>query len=85
MNLINNALPIQIEISDILANYESVQVSDLADYSDKINTESMINDWYDYGMSVYNNLQVTTNKAMILVVALNATIFLHSFIEKFLK
>jgi hypothetical protein len=85
MQLIKNALPVIVEISDILANVECISVSDLADYSDKINVESMLNDWYNYGISTYNNLQVSNNKTMVSIVALNATIFLHSFVEKFLK
>jgi hypothetical protein len=77
-------------VADILINCENSSKEELNScineyYGNQFHVSDMINEWEEYARIAYIKLQIAKNYNYVSVASLNATIFVFSFIEKFLK
>lgn len=90
LDTIENAIePIQ-RATDILVNGEDYTNEELTEAIQeacgaRFEASAIVKEWNEYARITYLRLQITKNLDYSSVACLNATLFVHSFLEKFLK
>lgn len=54
-------------------------------FGNRFHVSAMVKEWSEYARITYMRLQIVKNLDFTSVAMLNATIFVHSFVEKFMK
>lgn len=90
IDMIQNTPEFIQEISAMLVNGEDSSEQELSSYineyfGNRFYVADMVKDWFSYARMTYINLGILKNKDYVSVAMLNSTIFVHSFVEKFLK
>ena len=88
ISLIENTIVSIRTIADIFSNVEDISKEEMIkilneNMPNRFDYSSMVEEWFDYARITYLRLQICKNKDYTSIAVLNATIFLHNFIEKF--